>query len=123
MQQQDAGILLEHLGSTIPMVKSIYLFHVYYQIRKILKRLQVALPFESGFHKYWNNYNRAIYHMLMGEYGIDLEYESLWKTSYSGGSYQFISSPRDVALNSNSWSRWILDNSRGLTRVGISKLS
>ena len=35
-----------------PMVSSQYRFHVYYHIRRVLERLQVALPHEAGFSKY-----------------------------------------------------------------------
>ena len=40
-----------------PMVSSQYRFHVYYHIRRVLKRLQVALPHEAGFSKYDHPYN------------------------------------------------------------------
>ena len=47
------GVSSEHLNYTNhPMVKSLYRFHVYYHIRRILKRLQVPLPREAGFSPY-----------------------------------------------------------------------
>ena len=41
------GISVDHLNSSLPMLRSVYRFHVYFQIRKILKELRVVLPFES----------------------------------------------------------------------------
>ena len=47
----------EHLNyAKHPMVGSLYRFHVCYHMRKILKRLQVALPHEAGFSTYDNPY-------------------------------------------------------------------
>ena len=41
-----------------PMVKSLYRFYVYYLVRRVLKRLQVSLPYESGFNAFDNPYSR-----------------------------------------------------------------
>ena len=32
-----------------PMIRLVYRFHVYYHVRRVLKRLQVPLPHETGF--------------------------------------------------------------------------
>ena len=45
---------------------------------------------------------------------------NIWRNQYIFSSYQ---GSKLVYLNSDSWSRWILDKSKGLTRVGIQKLS
>ena len=39
-----------------PMIRSVYLFHVYYHVRRILKKLQVPLPHETGFNTADNPY-------------------------------------------------------------------
>ena len=40
-----------HLNYTKhPMIRSVYRFHVYYHVRRILKRLRVPLPHETGFN-------------------------------------------------------------------------
>ena len=33
-----------------PMIRSVYCFHVYYNMRRVLKRLQVPLPHKTGFN-------------------------------------------------------------------------
>ena len=39
------GVSVKHMHTKIPMIRSIYRFHVYYHIRRILKILQVPLPY------------------------------------------------------------------------------
>ena len=38
------GVSVEHLNAKEPMIRSIYRFHVYYHIRRILKILEIPLP-------------------------------------------------------------------------------
>ena len=51
------GVSVEHLNAKEPMIRSIYRFHVYYHIRRILNRLEIPLPYENSFNKYNNPYN------------------------------------------------------------------
>ena len=45
------GVSSAHLNYTKhPMIRSVYRFHVYYHVRRILKILQVPLPHETGFN-------------------------------------------------------------------------
>ena len=45
------GVSSAHLNYTKhQMIRSVYRFHVYYQVRRILKKLQVPLPHETGFN-------------------------------------------------------------------------
>ena len=48
---------VEHLNAKEPMIRSIYRFHVYYHIRRILKILEIPLPYENSFNQYNNPYN------------------------------------------------------------------
>ena len=50
------GISTEHLNAKEPLARSLYKFHVYYHIRRILKRMLVPTPSEEGFDKYNNAY-------------------------------------------------------------------
>ena len=38
------------------MIRAVYRFHVYYHVRRVLKRLQVPLPHETGFNAADNPY-------------------------------------------------------------------
>ena len=47
----------EHLNyKKHPMVRSPYRFHVYYDVKRVLKRLQVPIPHEAGFNAANNPY-------------------------------------------------------------------
>ena len=120
------GVSVEHLNAKEPMIRSIYRFHVYYHIRRILKILEIPLPYENSFNKYNNPYNHEKFIGICSEYGVsnDLmkwrnqKYFSTWQsraweTGKPGMSY----------INESSFSRWIIEKSDGLTTLGIQKLS
>ena len=120
------GVSVEHLNAKEPMIRSIYRFHVYYHIRRILKILEIPLPYENSFNQYSNPYNHEKFIGICSEYGVsnDLtkwrnqKYFSTWQsraweTNKPGMSY----------INENSFSRWIIEKSDGLTTLGIQKLS
>ena len=120
------GVSVEHLNAKEPMIRSIYRFHVYYHIRRILKILEIPLPYENSFNQFNNPYNHEKYIHICSEYGVsnDLmkwrnqKYFSTWQsraweTGKAGMSY----------LNGNSWSRWIVEKSDGLTTLGLQKIS
>ena len=120
------GVSVEHLNAKEPMIRSIYRFHVYYHIRRILKILEIPLPYENSFNQYNNSYNHEKFIGICSEYGVsnhltkwrNQKYFSTWQsraweTGKPGMSY----------INENSWSRWIIEKSEGLTTLGIQKLS
>ena len=120
------GVSVEHLNAKEPMIRSIYRFHVYYHIRRILKILEIPLPYENSFNQYNNPYNHEKFIGICSEYGVsnDLtkwrnqKYFSMWQsraweTNKPGMSY----------INESSFSRWIIEKSEGLTTLGIQKLS
>ena len=41
------------------MIRSVYHFHVYYHVRRILKKLQVPLPHKTGFNAADNPYTES----------------------------------------------------------------
>ena len=46
-----SGVSSAHLNySKHPMIRAVYRFHVYYHVRRVLKRLQVPLPHETSFN-------------------------------------------------------------------------
>ena len=54
------GVSSAHLNYTKhPMIRSVYRFHVYYHVRRILKKLQVPLPHETGFNAADNPYTES----------------------------------------------------------------
>ena len=120
------GVSVEHLNAKEPMIRSIYRFHVYYHIRRILKILEIPLPYENSFNQYNNSYNHEKFIGICSEYGVsnnltkwrNQKYFSTWQsraweTGKPGMSY----------INENSWSRWIIEKSDGLTTLGLQKIS
>ena len=63
------GVSVEHLNAKEPMIRSIYHFHVYYHIRRILKILEIPLPYENSFNQYNNPYNHEKFIRICSEYG------------------------------------------------------
>ena len=120
------GVSVEHLNAKEPMIRSIYRFHVYYHIRRILKIPEIPLPYENSFNQYNNWYNHEKFIGICSEYGVsnnltkwrNQKYFSTWQsraweTGKPGMSY----------INENSFSRWIIKKSDGLTMLGLQKLS
>ena len=138
------GVSVEHLNAKEAMIRSIYRFHVYYHIRRILNRLEIPLPYENSFNKYNNPYNHEMLEKICVEYGVSDKNEDsdenevsdrkkvscgltkwrnqkyfstwqsrAWETGKPGMSY----------INVNSFSRWIIEKSDGITKPGIEKLS
>ena len=52
------------------MVRALYRFHVYYHVRRILKRLQVSLPHEAGFNAADNTYTNKEFFKICEDYGV-----------------------------------------------------
>ena len=120
------GVSIEHLNAKEPMIRSIYRFHVYYHIRRILKILEIPLSYENSFNQYSNPYNHEKYIHICSEYGVSNDLTKwrnqkyfptwqsrAWETGKAGMSY----------LNENRWSRWIIEKSNGLTTLGLQKVS
>ena len=116
------GVSVEHLNAKKPMIRSIYHFHVYYHIRRILKILEIPLPYENSFNEYNNPYNHEKFIGICSEYGVsnDLtkwrnqKYFSTWQSrAWKTGK------PDMSYINENSFSRWIIEKSNGLTMLGL----
>ena len=125
-KSSSCGVSVERLNANKPMIRSIYRFHVYYHIRRILKILEIPLPYENSFNQYSNLYNHEKFIGICSEYGVSNDLtewrnqkyfstwqSKAWETGKSGMSY----------INENSFSRWIIEKSDGLTKLGLQKLS
>ena len=126
------GIAVEHFHTESPLINSIIRFHFYYNVRKILYHLKIKLPTESGFSKYKTDYDKDAYLSICNAYGIDQEphgrpsghfdwrYQHVFSSNQNGEiQYLYKSKPEDA----DSWSRWVMPVSKGLTRQGVQMLS
>lgn len=121
------GVSVEHLKSDNPLVRSVYRFHVYYHVRRILNELEVALPEEDSFNQYKNQYSREKYIKLCHIYNVPNVFTE-WRNEYYFSSHQskrpeYGNTPGYSYIDDNSWSRWIIERSEGLTTIGIEKVS
>ena len=64
------GVSVEHLNTNRPLLRSLYRFHVYYHIRRILKILEIPLAYENSFNQYNNPYNHEKFVGICSEYGV-----------------------------------------------------
>ena len=65
------GVSSAHLNYTKhPMIRSVYHFHVYYHIRRVLKRLQVPLSHEIGFNAADNPYTESEFFKTCEDYRV-----------------------------------------------------
>ena len=97
---------------------AIYHSHMYYHVRRVLKRLQVPLPHETGFYAADNPYTESEFLNICEDYGVPndpMRYrDEKFYCTYQCG----IRWPDDyVGPDSMTW--WILEKSVGFTDVGF----
>ena len=103
------------------MIRSVYRFHVYYHVRRILKKLKVPLPHETGFNVADNPYTESEFLKLCEDYRVPndpLRYrdEKFYWTYQCG-----IGWPDDY-IGPDSMTRWI-EKLVGFTDVGLLRIS
>ena len=117
------GVSSVHLNYTKqPMIRSVYRFHVYYHVRRILKKLQVPLPHETGFNTADNPYTESEFLKICEDYGVpDNPMRYRYENFY--WSYQHGVGWPDDYLGTDSMTQWIIENSVGFTDVGLLRIS
>ena len=119
-------VSVEHMNAKKPIIRSIYHFQIYYHIRKILKIVEIPLLHKNSFNRYNNPYSHEKFIKYYGEYDVsnDLtkwrnkKYLSMWQCrAWETGK------PALSYINENSFSKWIIEKSEGLTTLGLQKLS
>ena len=120
------GVSVEHLNVKKPMIRSIYRFHVYYYIRRILRILEIPLSYENSFDKYNNPYNHEMFIKICGEYGVSNDLTK-WTNQKYFSTWQSraweTNKPGMLYINENLFSRWIIEKSDSLKMLGLQKLS
>ena len=61
----------DHLDIDRPLARSVFRFHVYYQVRRILEELQAPLPQDRAWSPFQNPYDRRAYERICREFGVD----------------------------------------------------
>ena len=113
------GVSTEHLNAELPLVKSLYRFHVYYHVRRILRRMTVPTPSEDGFDKYNNAYSLKEARRVADEYGCSSNFHLYLNDFY----FEKTGLPGHYKYAHNNWARWIMNSSHGFTKAGLEKIS
>ena len=112
-----------HLNYTKhPMIRLVYCFHMYYHVRRILKKLQTPLPHKTGSNMADNPYTESEFFKICEDYRVPnnpMKYqdEKFYWTYQCG-----IGWPNDY-IGPNSMTRWIIETSVGFTNVGLLRIS
>ena len=69
-----------HLKDT-GLIGSLLKFHIYYQIRRILKQMNIALPQDTSWNAFDNSYDRSAYERICNEFNVDVNAD--WRQSQS----------------------------------------
>ena len=129
------------------LTSSVFLFHFYYCISRILKDLKVSLPTYSSFCYYKNTYDKVAYQKIFHEFNVSpsTDWRQKLESSCQGlgiysqyfkpsGEYRYhhpnegpfyniadaINHTKNISL---AWRTFILDDSKGFTKVGIERIN
>ena len=117
------GVSSAHLNYTKhPMIRSVYRFHLYYHVRRILKKLQTPLPHETGFNAADNPYTESELFKICEDYRVpndpmNYQDEKFYYTYQRGVRWP------DDYLGPDSMTRWIIEKSVGFTDVSLLRIS
>ena len=64
--------------------KAVYHFHVYYHVRRVLKKLQVPLPHETGFNASDNPYMSSEFFKICEDYEVPNDPVKYWDKNFIG---------------------------------------
>ena len=103
------------------MIRSVYRFHVYYHVRRILKKLQVPLPHETSFNADDNPYTESEFLKICEDYGVP-NYPMRYRDEKFYWTYQHgVPWPNDY-IGPDSMTRWIIEKSVGFTDIGLLRI-
>ena len=119
------GISWQLLSHPNLLVRSVYKFHVYFDIRLILHDLGILLPHKGGFSKVKNSYIQSAYYSLCDDYGVDpsetwMYGDWFYTTDYANFGHEVKATERYPPDN---LTQWIITQPRGFTRKGIEQIS
>ena len=117
------GVSSAHLNyKAHPMIRAVYCFHVYCHVKRILKKLQVPLPHETGFNAADNPYTKSEFLKICEDYGVPND-PMKYRDEKFYWSYQHGIHWPDDYIGPDSMTRWILEASDGFTDVGLLRIS
>ena len=91
-------------------------------MRRVLKRLQVPLPYEAGFKASDNPSTNEEFLKICGDYRVPQDSMKYRDEKFYWTYQRSVSWPDDY-INPDSMTRWIIKNSQGFTDVGLLRIS
>ena len=117
------GVSSAHLNYTKhPMIRSVYRFHIYYHVKRVLKRLQTPLSHETGFNTADNPYTESEFLKICEDYGVPNDSMSYRDKKFYWTFQHGVSWPDDY-IGLDSMTRWIIEKSVDFTHVGLLRIS
>ena len=117
------GVSSVHLNyNNHPMIRAVYRFHVYYDVRRVLKRLQVPLPHKTGFKAADNPYTSSELFKICEDYRVPND-PMKYRDEKFYWTYQCSVHWPDDYIGPDSMTRWIIEASDGFTDLGLLKIS
>ena len=117
------GVSSAHLNYTKhPMITSVYRFHMYYHVRRILKKLQTPLPHETGFNAADNPYTESEFLKICEDYGVPNNPMRYRDEKFYWTYQRSVGWPNDY-IGPDSMTRWTIETSVGFTDVGLLRIS
>ena len=115
----------QYLNHPNLLVRAVYRFHIYFQVRLILHDLRISLPHEDGFSKVKNDYERSAYYSVCDQYGVNPD--ETWMYGDWFYTTDYIVFGHDVKATERSppddLTGWIITRSKVFTKNGIEKIS
>ena len=117
------GVSSAHLNyKKHPMIRAVYRFHMYYHMRRVLKRLQTPLPDETSFNTADNPYTESEFLKICEDYRVPND-PMRYRDEKFYWTYQHGISWPDDYISPDSMTRWIIEKSWGFTSVGSLRIS
>ena len=104
------------------MVRAVYRFHIYYHVRRVLKRLQVSLPHKASFNAADNPYTKEEFLKICEDYGVPHD-PMRYRDEKFYWTYQLGVGWSDNYIGPDSMTCWIIEKSKGFTDVGLLRVS
>ena len=117
------GVSSEHLNYTKhPMIRAVYQFHVYYHVRRVLKKLQVPLPHKTSFNADDNPFTKSEFFKICEDYRVPNDPMKYWAKKFYWAYQHGVGWPNDY-IGPDLMTRWIIEKSQRFTNVGFYRIS
>ena len=96
-----------HLNYTKhPIIRAVYRFHIYYHVKRVLKRLQTSLPHKTSFNAADNPYKSSEFFKMCEDYRVPNDPMKYWDEKFYW-TYQRSIHWHDDYIGPDSMTWWI----------------